>query len=179
MKAADVKTIKTAEAETIKAASAASMKTLTDEPHVFGPREPGVQYTQRLAAYVVVFNAGGEVAAVVGSRQKHFLPGGGSLPGEGPEQAITREVSEELGRGVRLTRSVGEALQYFYSEADERHYEMRATFFAGEFTEGPGGAREPGACEHELRWLPASEAEGAFFHACHAWAARRGFGGAG
>lgn len=174
MKAARVKTMKAADLKTIRAEAAASMKTFTDGPHVFGVREPGVQYAERLAAYAVVFNAGGEVAAVVGSRQKHFLPGGGSLPGEGPEETITREVSEELGRGVRLTRAIGEALQYFYSEADERHYEMRATFFAGEFTEGPGGA-----CEHELRWLPASEAEGAFFHACHAWAARRGFGGAG
>jgi 8-oxo-dGTP diphosphatase len=139
------------------------------EPLVFGSREPGVQYTERRAAYVVVVSEGGEVAAVE-SRGKHFLPGGGSLPGEAPEETITREVCEELGRGVRLTRPLGEAIQYFYSETDGRHYEMRATFFAGLFT---GDARAA-ACEHELCWLPASEADGFFFHACHAWAARRG-----
>ncbi|MDQ3743009.1 MAG: NUDIX domain-containing protein [Acidobacteriota bacterium] len=139
------------------------------EPTIFGSREPGVQYTPRRAAYVVIYNDGGEVATVVGPGQKQFLPGGGSQPGESPEETCKREVSEELGRGVRLTRRLGEALQYFYSEMDERHYEMRATFFAGEFTDevsGDGG--------HELRWLPPAWAEESFFHACHAWAARRG-----
>lgn len=145
-------------------------------PPVFGSREPRVQYTERRAAYVVVISDGGEVAAVVGSRPSHFLPGGGSLPGEAPEETVAREVYEELGRGVRLKRKLGEAVQYFYSETDGRHYEMRATFFAGEFTEVARRVRERerGACEHELRWLPPSEAEGAFFHVCHAWAARLG-----
>lgn len=146
------------------------MKTTMAEPPVFGSAEPGVQYTERRAAYVVISGDGGEVAAVVGPRQKYFLPGGGSLPGEAPEETIIREVFEELGRGVRLTRALGEAVQYFYSDTDERHYLMRATFFAGEFD---AEARAV-ACEHELRWLPSAEAEGAFFHACHAWAARRG-----
>lgn len=145
-------------------------------PPVFGSREPRVQYTERRAAYVVIISGGGEVAAVVGSGLSHFLPGGGSLPGEAPEETVAREVQEELGRGVRLKRRLGEAVQYFYSETDARHYEMRATFFAGEFTEEARGGqeREQSACEHELRWLPPAEAEGAFFHACHAWAARLG-----
>lgn len=139
------------------------------EPIVFGAREPGVQYAERRAAYVVIVAAGGKVAAV-GSSQKQFLPGGGSLPGEAPEETIAREVFEELGRGVLLTREIGEAVQYFYSGDDARHYEMRATFFAGVFTDdAPGVARE-----HDLRWLPLAEAEEAFFHACHAWAAYQG-----
>ena len=138
------------------------------EPVVFGSAEPVVQYVERRAAYVVVARDD-KVAAVVGARGKYFLPGGGSLPGETPEETVTREVSEELARGVRLTHKVGEAVQYFYSGADERQYRMRATFFAGEFTDEVRG----GACEHELSWLSAEEAERAFFHACHAWAARR------
>ena len=138
------------------------------EAHIFGSPEPGVQYAERRAAYVVVFNGDGEVATVK-SRNKHFLPGGGSLADETPEKTIVREVREELARGVRLTRAIGEAVQYFYSAADEQHYKMRVVFFAGEFTdESPGGAGE-----HELRWLTVAEAERACFHACHAWAARR------
>ena len=133
---------------------------------VFGSTERDVEFTERRAAYVVIIDA--ERVATVKPQHKHFLPGGGSLPGESPEDTIVREVREELARSVRLTRKVGEALQYFYSATDKRHYRMHATFFAGEFT---GGARaDAGECE--LHWLLATEAERACFHACHAWAVR-------
>jgi 8-oxo-dGTP diphosphatase len=134
----------------------------------FGSQEPGVDYTGRLAAYVVIVNDDGEVAMVRG-RHKHFLPGGGSLPGEAPEDTIIREVREELARCVRLLRSTGEAVQYFYSSTDDRHYKMQAVFFTGEFTNETAG----GMGEHELEWLPPDEAERACFHACHAWAIRQ------
>src|SRR5438067_488063 len=135
---------------------------------IFGSPEPDVQYTQRRAADVVVVNDERLVAAVE-SWQKYLLPGGGSLPGEAPEDTIAREVREELARGVRMIRKIGKATQYFYSDTDERHYVMRATFFAGAFTDEAGG----GASEHELHWLPAGEAQRVCFHACHAWAISR------
>lgn len=132
---------------------------------IFGSHAPDVRYVERRAAYVVVFGDNATVATVA-SRQKHFLPGGGSLPGEAPEDTVVREVREELARGVRLTRGIGEVVQYFYSDADERHYKMLATFFVGELTDDAGGV----AGEHELRWLPVDDAARACFHECHAWA---------
>ncbi|HYP53209.1 MAG TPA: NUDIX domain-containing protein [Pyrinomonadaceae bacterium] len=135
------------------------------EALTFGAREPGVEYTDRVTACVVIMDAGR--VATVRSRGKHFLPGGGSLPGETPEETAAREVCEGLTRGVRIVRRLGEAVQYFYSESDRRHYRMRATFFAGEFTGEPCGD----AAEHELVWLPLADAERECFHACHAWAA--------
>src|SRR5919205_1099974 len=126
------------------------------EALIFGSPEPDVQYTERRAAYVVVVGDDGLFAAVK-SRQKYFLPGGGSLRGEAPEDTVAREVREELARGVRLIRKVGEATQYFYSDADSRHYVMRATFFAGALTDDVRG----GVREHELQWLPVAEAESA------------------
>jgi 8-oxo-dGTP diphosphatase len=132
---------------------------------VFGHAEPQVQYTERRAAYVVIIIDDGRVALVKG-QQKYFLPGGGSLPDETAEATIAREVAEELARGVRLTRKLGDALQYFYAATDGRHYKMQATFFAGELTDEAGSATG----EHELHWLPLSDAEQACFHACHAWA---------
>lgn len=138
------------------------------EMPIFGSTETNIQYTERRAAYVVIVARNGKVALVRG-RHKHFLPGGGSLPGEAPEDTVLREVREELARSVRLIRKLGEAIQYFYSAADDRHYKMDATFFAGEFTDEAG----TGAGEHELCWLPVAEMERACFHACHAWAARR------
>jgi 8-oxo-dGTP pyrophosphatase MutT (NUDIX family) len=138
------------------------------ETLIFGSPEPNVQYTERRAAYVVIVTEDEEVA-MVKSRRKHFLPGGGSLSGEAPEETIVREVSEELARSVRLIRKLGEAIQYFYSSADDRHYKMLAVFFAGEFTDEPC----VGMGEHELHWLPVREAEQSCFHACHAWAIRQ------
>ncbi|MFL6208978.1 MAG: NUDIX domain-containing protein [Pyrinomonadaceae bacterium] len=137
------------------------------EALIFGSPEPAVTYTERRAAYVVIKH--NDQVALVKGQEKYFLPGGGSLPGERPEETITREVVEELARSVRLLRTLGEAIQYFYAAADDRHYRMLATFFSGEFMAQLTGR----ACEHELLWLPISEIEHVCFHACHAWAVRR------
>ena len=170
---------------------------MEDEALIFDTPEPNVQYVERQAAYVVVTDEG-KVALVKGQQksflsgggsspgetpeekvvrkvyaeiapEKYFLPGGGSLPDEAPEETVVREVTEELAREVRVTRRIGETIQYFYSAADDRHYQMRATFFVGEFMDEPGSA----ASEHEVHWLPVSDVEQACFHACHAWAVRQ------
>lgn len=133
---------------------------------IFGSPEPNVQYIERRAAYVVVTR--NSDVAMVKSGQKHFLPGGGSLPSEAPEDTVAREVLEELARSVRLLHTLGETTQYFYSDADDRHYKMLAVFFAGEFTNDACH----GTGEHQLDWLPVAEAEQACFHECHAWAVR-------
>ncbi len=137
-------------------------------PYIFGVPEPHVRYTERRAAYVVIVNQAHQVATVK-PQQKHFLPGGGALPGEAPAATVVREVREELARNVRLLRKLGAVIQYFYATTDDRHYKMQATLFAGEFTAEPCA----GASEHELHWLPVAEAEQACFHACHAWAIRQ------
>jgi 8-oxo-dGTP pyrophosphatase MutT (NUDIX family) len=133
---------------------------------VFGSRERTIEYVGRRAAYVVII-VGGEVA-MVGYRGTRFLPGGGSLPDEDPETTVAREVREELGLSVRLLNRIGEATQYFYSDSDGRHYEMRSVFFAGEFTN-----RVPNSiAEHQLEWWPVAKATALCFHECHAWAVR-------
>lgn len=146
------------------------------ETLIFGFPEPKKAYTERPAAYVVIVDdERGKVAMVKGSmsgRPNLFLPGGGSLPGEAPEETVIREVAEELARRVRLTRTLGEVTQYFYADSDNRHYKMQAVFFAGEFTDqGDGDSQISG--ENELCWLPLAAATGACFHACHAWAVRQ------
>jgi 8-oxo-dGTP pyrophosphatase MutT (NUDIX family) len=131
---------------------------------IFGSPQPNVLYTERRAAYLVVINDG--LVAMVKSHQNHFLPGGGALPGESPEDTVVREVNEELARGVRLFRRIGETIQYFYSSIDDRQYKMLATFFSGEFTDDAFGR----VSEHELGWVSIIEVEQSCFHECHAWA---------
>lgn len=135
---------------------------------IFGQTEPGIEYTERRAAYVVIFSDDGKVARVKAGH-KYFLPGGCSGHGEAPEGTIHREVREELARSVRLIHPICAATQYFYSATDDRHYRLQAVFFRGELTGEPTG----GTAEHETEWLPFEEAEDVCFHACHAWAVRQ------
>ena len=74
-----------------------SMQTSMAKALIFGSPELNMQY---LAAYVLIVTDDGKVAMVKG-REKHFLPGGGSLPGEAPEETALREAQEELARSVR------------------------------------------------------------------------------
>jgi 8-oxo-dGTP pyrophosphatase MutT (NUDIX family) len=132
----------------------------------FGAPEPEIVYTERRAAYVVIVNEQ-EAIATVEFRGKFFLPGGGSLPDETPENTVVREVREELAAEVRLIRKIGEAVQYFYAALDDQHYRMRAVFFAAEFAGEPEGLGE-----HRLCWLPTAEAGQALYHECQTWAVR-------
>jgi 8-oxo-dGTP pyrophosphatase MutT (NUDIX family) len=102
---------------------------------------------------------------VVRGRRGLWLPGGGALPGESPEQTVAREVREELGRAAHLLGKLGEAVQHFHAASDGCWYEMTAVFFRAELVGEPLGEGE-----HELLWLDAASASGDFFHACHAWA---------
>jgi len=75
------------------------------------------------------------------------LPGGKVEPGEDPEDAIVREVTEELGCGIRVTgRLAGE-------QPVKEHYTLRVLL--AEITDG-----EPVPHEHDaLRWLGPEELE--------------------
>jgi 8-oxo-dGTP pyrophosphatase MutT (NUDIX family) len=135
---------------------------------IFGSPVAGVAYEQRLAAYAVIRNTTGAVAAVRASAG-YWLPGGGALSGETPEETVVREVREELGRALRLINKIGEAIQYFYAVADSKYYAMRAVFFRAELAEVP-------LCpaEYEVDWLDTSHPTPLFFHACHDWAILQG-----
>jgi 8-oxo-dGTP pyrophosphatase MutT (NUDIX family) len=128
---------------------------------VFGVADPAIQYVSRPAAYAVIMDQKERIASVKGT--SGYLPGGGSLSDETPEQTVAREVREELARDVRIICQIGEAVQYFY--ADGHNYRMEATFFEAEFA-----SEASGAGERELRWLESEELEQSFFHQCHAWA---------
>jgi 8-oxo-dGTP diphosphatase len=132
-------------------------------PATFGSEIAGVAYQHRPAAYAVIRDHLGRVAAVK-TRLGHFLPGGGMDAGETPEATVEREVREELARGCRILGKLGEAIQYF--SVDNRYYRTPAVFFAAEFA----GERQ-GEAEYELCWLEPREFSTAFFHECHAWAA--------
>ncbi len=63
---------------------------------------------QRIGAYAVVVSGRGVLGTVnstlTGAPGTWTLPGGGIDPGEAPSEAVLREVFEEAGQQVRLTR---------------------------------------------------------------------------
>jgi 8-oxo-dGTP diphosphatase len=132
----------------------------------FGTREPDEGYAYRVAAYVVVLKD--DKVAAVCNEGKCFLPGGGCVEGESPEQTLTREAAEELGLQLKIIKKLGEAEQYFYSSEAGRHFKTHATFFLGEFG---GFAQEAG--KYEITWVPNSELEDKFFHEFQIWAVRK------
>ena len=67
----------------------------------FGVPVAGVLYEQRCAAYAVIRSSAGAVAAVHGPAGD-WLPGGGRLAGETPEETVVREVCEELRGTLRF-----------------------------------------------------------------------------
>ena len=129
---------------------------------VFGTPVEGEPVTPRRAAYAVIAGPH-DTIAVVDTRLGLFLPGGGSYPGETPEQTSRRECLEEIAREIRFTGGTREALQHF--SVDERHFKMEAAFLEAQFVGGPQGRGE-----HELQWATARDAS-RFFHRSHAWAA--------
>lgn len=130
----------------------------------FGSPEQGVSYVFRPAAYGIFRSADGSVALVQGARG-FFLPGGGAHAGETPEEALIREVREELGREAHELRALGEAVQFFI--AADGAYRMEAHFFTGVLSN-----EQTGAGEHELIWLRPERALVSMYHECHAWAIR-------
>lgn len=70
-------------------------------------------FSHRKAARAIVSNEQGQIAILkVGAHNYHKLPGGGVEEGENMEQALTRELLEEIGCEVEITGEVGEIVEY-------------------------------------------------------------------
>lgn len=127
------------------------------EWRVFG--EPGPEpRAPRPGAYAVLFDARGRVAIVIDGGYVG-LPGGGTEPGESPEEALRREVLEECGFEVRVGPVLGRAYQHL----PVKPFCKQAVFYRAFAC---GGPVRPG--EHEVRWVRPEEAD--FFEESHAWA---------
>ncbi|MFH1632080.1 MAG: NUDIX domain-containing protein [bacterium] len=70
-------------------------------------------YTLRKSARAVVFNDDGEVSMINATKKNFFkLPGGGVKLGENIEEALRRELLEEVGCEVEILDEVGVIIEY-------------------------------------------------------------------
>jgi 8-oxo-dGTP pyrophosphatase MutT (NUDIX family) len=120
----------------------------------FGEKAPGIDYLLRPGAYAVICDKHRRIA-VVRAGQGVFLPGGGSEPGEIPEDTLRREVGEECGRQVRILGKIGEALSHLFAPGEGRHYTIHGHFYRAAFGKM---THEPIESDHYLAWLELPEA---------------------
>jgi 8-oxo-dGTP diphosphatase len=145
--------------------------TVPDPQRVFGTRPEGVACTPRRAAYAVITRDGRVAATRARQRDgtfRYWLPGGRCEAGESADEAVLREIREELGRPARITGRIGDAMQYFFAGTEGRWYAMTATFVVAALEEG-----DASAAEYQLLWVDPHADAAVFFHASHAWAAQQ------
>lgn len=82
------------------------------------PNQDPTNFTERQAARMVLLDEMGRVALVhVGKYNQHKLPGGGMEQDETPEEAVGRELLEEMGRKARILAYLGTVEEYSNEKA--------------------------------------------------------------
>lgn len=116
------------------------------DPDIDGsiPERDVTSFRHRQAARGVVFDVGRRVALLhVGRADYYKLPGGGLEPNEDHEQALHREVSEELGCDIEIVGQVGTVIEHRYRFSLTQHSYCYLAQKTGE-------DREPSLTESEL-----------------------------
>jgi 8-oxo-dGTP diphosphatase len=131
----------------------------------FGERIEGQFYRSRPGAYALITDSTRRLC-IIQSNGGHFLPGGAIEPGETAENALVRELREELGRTVCILGRIGEAVQYVFAQG-EAYFAIRGIFFRARLDEKKGEPTEP---DSEVLWLPTSLALERLTRRSDAWA---------
>lgn len=127
------------------------------------PIRAGVRYKTRPSAYGIL-QRGREVLITFQSEPdpEFQLPGGGIDPGESPIVALHREVREETGWGVRITRRLGAFQRYtFMPDYDLRARKVCHIYLCSP-TRQKGEITEP---HHTALWMPIDDAIGVLANA--------------
>jgi 8-oxo-dGTP diphosphatase len=120
------------------------------------PVKLGQRYTRRPGVYAVLLKGDSILATFQESPKPEFqLPGGGIDKGEQPIAALHREVMEETGWRIRITRRLGAFRRFTYMPEYDLWAEKVCTVYLAQPTLRLGPPTEQG---HSAIWLPMWEA---------------------
>jgi 8-oxo-dGTP diphosphatase len=120
------------------------------------PVKHGQRYTRRPGVYAVLLRGDSILATIQAGPEPEFqLPGGGIDRGEQPIAALHREVMEETGWRIRITRRLGAFRRFTYMPEYDLWAEKVCTVYLAQPIRRLGPPTEPG---HSAIWLPVWEA---------------------
>lgn len=120
------------------------------------PVKPGQSYTRRPGVYAILLQGDHILATHQAEPVPEFqLPGGGIDRGEQPIPALHREVYEETGWKVAVTRRLGAFRRFTYMPEYDLWAEKICTVYLARPVRRLGPPSEPG---HTAIWLPVEEA---------------------
>lgn len=117
----------------------------------------GSEYQLRKSARVILLNAEGNMATqYLNTYKYHKLPGGGVDAGESIEDALKREVKEEVGCDCTIVRTIGMTIEY---RNKYKLLHISYCYVAEVVGEIGQSALEEGEVEEgqETLWLPPAE----------------------
>lgn len=133
----------------------------------FGQKIEGATYQNRYGVYAVIPNPEKtEIILVQAPNGAWFLPGGEIEANENHQQALERELIEELGFTAEIGDYLGQADEYFYSRHRDTHYYHPAFLYAVNSFEN---VQTPLEDFNQLAWFPIQEAIEKLKRGSHQW----------
>lgn len=120
------------------------------------PVKPGQSYTRRPGVYAILLQGDRILATHQAEPVPEFqLPGGGIARGEQPIPALHREVREETGWKIAVTRHLGAFRRFTYMPEYDLWAEKLCAVYLARPVRRLGPPSEAG---HSAVWLPVEEA---------------------
>ncbi|MDR7124240.1 NUDIX hydrolase [Pseudotabrizicola sp. 4114] len=118
--------------------------------------KPGQKYHTRPGVYAVLLDGRNVLTTCQAEPVPEFqLPGGGIDPGEQPMTALHREVFEETGWKIAVTRKLGAYRRFTYMPDYDKWAEKICTIYLARPVLRLGPPSEPG---HTAVWMSAGQA---------------------
>ena len=134
----------------------------------FGEKKANTDYVTRYGVYAVIPDAEQkQIVLVQAPNGAWFLPGGEIEAGENHQEALKRELIEELGFTAEIGTYYGQADEYFYSRHRDTYYYNPAYLYeAISFKE----VQKPLEDFNHIAWFPIDEAIENLKRGSHKWA---------
>lgn len=136
---------------------------------MFGEKDEAANYQDRYAAYIIV-ETHGKIAMIEAPNGAFFLPGGEKEGQETNEEAISRELLEEMGISAEIACYLGEAAEYFYSNHRKTYFHNPGYFYVAKSWQKVG---EPTEKDQSIWWVTPETALEKLKRGSHRWAVEK------